>query len=432
MSLVGKTVVLGVSGGIAAYKAAELTRALKQAGARVRVLMTRGATEFITPLTLQTLSAEPVATKLFDLTQESEIGHIQLADSADVLLVAPATANVIAKLAAGIADDLLTTVALATRAKIVVAPAMNVHMFGNPVVQENLERLESRGVRVVTPAAGFLACGYEGLGRLPEGDVILDEVAAALAPQDLAGESVLVTAGPTREYLDPVRFLSNRSSGKMGYAIARAAWRRGARVRLVSGPAALADPHGVTTVRVESAAEMLTATAAEIAETSVVIAAAAVADYRPGRRIEEKRAKTEGRTSLSLETTPDVVASLARSTTRREDLIVVGFAAETHDVTTRARAKLARKSLDLIVANDVTQPGAGFDVDTNQVTLIDRDGVTPLPRLEKAEVADAILDRVVALRASRPRRAGGGRRTKVARLVPGSTRSPRRPRSSRS
>jgi phosphopantothenoylcysteine decarboxylase/phosphopantothenate--cysteine ligase len=431
MSLAGKTVVLGVSGGIAAYKAAELTRAFRQAGARVRVVMTRGAVEFITPLTLQTLSGEPVATELFDLTQESEIGHIQLADSADVLLIAPATADVIGKLAAGIADDLLTTIALATRAKIVVAPAMNVHMFANPIVQQNLERLEARGMRIITPGEGFLACGYEGLGRLPDGEVVLDEVTAALAPQDLVGENVLITAGPTREYLDPVRFLSNRSSGKMGYSVARAAWRRGARVHLVSGPTALADPHGVATVRVESAAQMLAASVAEVADATIVIAAAAVADYRPGRRAEEKRAKSEGRTSLALETTPDIVASLARSSARRDDLIAVGFAAETHELVVRARAKLARKSLDLIVANDVTQPGSGFDVDTNQVTLIDRSGATALPRLDKNEVADAILDRVVTLRASRPRRGAGGRRPKVARLVPGRARSPRRPRSSR-
>ncbi len=400
MKLEGKTVVLGVCGGIAAYKAAELVRALRRDGVRVRVVMTAAAREFVTALTLQTLSGEPVATELFDLGQESQIGHIDLAASADVLLVAPATANLIGKLAAGIGDDLLTTVLLATRAPVVLAPAMNVHMWQSAVVQENLERLRGRGVAVVEPDSGALACGDEGLGRLPDAAALVEAVRAALAPRDLAGERVLVTAGPTRELLDPVRFISNRSSGKMGYALARAAARRGARVVLVSGPTSIEEPRGVETIRVETAEEMARATHAHARTAGVVIAAAAVADYRPARRSAEKLPKARGRSTLELESTPDVVGSLER----RRGAIVVGFAAETTDTIARARGKLERKALDLIVANDVTQPGAGFDVDTNQVTLIDRHGEHGLALLAKDDVADAILDRIAELRRSRARR----------------------------
>lgn len=415
MNLHDRSVVLGVTGGIAAYKSAELVRALRQRGARVRVVMTRGAQQFITPLTLQTLSGHPVSTDLWDLTQESQIGHIELADSAEVLLLAPATANVIAKLAFGIADDLLTTVALATRAKLVVAPAMNVHMFENAVVQENLERLRRRGARIVTPDSGALACGYEGLGRLPDPEVLVEEVRAALSPQDMAGETVLVTAGPTREYLDPVRFLSNRSSGKMGFAIARAAARRGARAVLVTGPTSLPGPRGLEVVRVETAAEMAQAVDEQVAAASVVVAAAAVADYRPKRRADEKAAKVKGATSLELETTRDIVATVDRG---RRDRIIVGFAAETGDPVEKARGKLERKRLDLIVANDVTAAGAGFDVETNVVTLVDASGASSLPMLDKDDVADAILDRVIALRAERtkPARAVSRSRAKVASL----------------
>ncbi|MEW6272098.1 MAG: bifunctional phosphopantothenoylcysteine decarboxylase/phosphopantothenate--cysteine ligase CoaBC [Thermodesulfobacteriota bacterium] len=416
MRLTDKTVVLGVTGGIAAYKAAELVRVLRERGARVRVVMTRNAQQFITPLTLQTLSGHPVATDLWDLTQESQIGHIDLADSADALLVAPATANVVAKLAYGLADDLLTTVALATRAKIVLAPAMNVHMFDNPAVQENLQRLRARGVRVVAPDAGSLACGYEGQGRLPDAEVLVEEVGAALAPQDLAGETVLVTAGPTREYLDPVRFLSNRSSGKMGFAVARAAARRGARVVLVAGPTALRDPRNVDVIRVESAHEMAAAVDAHVADASVVVAAAAVADYRPKRRAADKPAKVQGTVKLELETTRDIVASIGRA---RRDRIVVGFAAETGDPVARAREKMARKGLDLVVANDVTAEGAGFDVETNVVTLIEAREERRLPLLDKDDVADAILDRVVGLRAVRGRGRTPGKPAKAGRRATG-------------
>jgi phosphopantothenoylcysteine decarboxylase / phosphopantothenate---cysteine ligase len=411
MRLAGKTIVLGVSGGIAAYKAAELVRELRQADARVRVIMTRHAQEFITPLTLQTLSGEPVATDLFDLGQESQIGHIDLADSADAVAVAPATANVIAKMAAGLADDLLSTVLLATRAPVVIAPAMNVHMYENAVVQENLARLKVRGARLVAPDHGSLACGYEGPGRLPDAAVLREEIAAALAPKDFADETVVVTSGPTREYLDPVRFLSNRSSGKMGLALARAARRRGARVVLVSGPTALDAPRGVEVLRVETAEEMAAAATRAAAEATVVIAAAAVADYRPASRGGDKEAKVPGPTSLALEPTTDVVASLPR----RPELIVVGFAAETRDLATRARAKLERKRLDLIVANDVTAEGAGFDVDTNRVTLVGARDVEELPLLGKDEVADAVLDRVRDIRRARPMSSGARAPAKTAR-----------------
>jgi phosphopantothenoylcysteine decarboxylase/phosphopantothenate--cysteine ligase len=267
-------------------------------------------------------------------------------------------------------------------------------MFENAVVQENLARLAARGIRIVPPDSGSLACGYEGMGRLPDAGVLLEEIAAALAPDDLAGETVLVTAGPTREYLDPVRFLSNRSSGRMGYALARAARRRGAAVLLVSGPTGLDDPRGMTTRRVETAEEMAREATDAVAEASVVIAAAAVADYRPAERSAGKEAKRAGRSALELEGTPDVVASLPR----RRELIVVGFAAETGDLVARAREKLGRKQLDLIVANDVTAEGAGFDVDTNRVTLIDAAGAQELPLLDKDAVADAVLDRIVVLR----------------------------------
>lgn len=397
MRLDGKTVLLGVSGGIAAYKAPEIVRALRQSGARVRVVLTRAAQEFVTPLSLQTVAGEPVATELFDLTQESQIGHIDLADSVDVVLVAPATANLVAKAAAGMADDLLTTVLLATRAPVVVAPAMNVHMYENALVQRNLAALEAHGWTRIEPDSGALACGYEGPGRLPDPPVLVESVAAALAPSDLAEETVLVTAGPTREYLDPVRFLSNRSSGKMGFAVARAAARRGARVVLVAGPCALPTPRGVETVPVETAEEMAAAVRGASRTASIVVAAAAVADYRPKSREAQKGAKKKGASRLDLEPTPDVVAT---AVPRRAGRLVVGFAAETTDVEARARGKLARKALDLIVANDVSADGAGFDVDTNIVTLIDASGARELPLLDKDQVADAILDRVVTLRAA--------------------------------
>ena len=394
--LKGKTVVLGLTGGIACYKAAELTRVLTRAGAVVRVMMSRGAQQFITPLTLQTLSGHPVATDTFDLTQESEIGHIRLADSADVIVIAPATANVIGKIAAGIGDDLITTVLLATRAPVVLAPAMNVHMYENPIVQANLDRLRQFGLRIVEPGEGFLACGYEGKGRLPDTDVLLAEIERAVTPQDLAGERVLVTAGPNREALDPVRFISNRSTGKMGFALAEAAWRRGAEVRLVAGPTALPTPHGVCRRDVTTAEEMRQVVLAEAASATIILMAAAVADYRPATVAQQKLKKGDGPMVLELERTTDILAELA---VRKTTQILVGFAAETEQVTANAERKLIAKNLDLIVANDVAASNTGFAVDTNAVTIIDRDRQhDAIPLSSKGAIADCVLDRVVACR----------------------------------
>jgi phosphopantothenoylcysteine decarboxylase/phosphopantothenate--cysteine ligase len=396
MTLDGRRVLVGMSGGIACYKACDVVRQLRQVGAVVQVVMTRGAREFVTPLTLQTLSGARVGTDTFDLTEESEIGHIRLADTADVVLIAPATANVLAKMAHGIADDLLTTVLLATRAPVVVAPAMNVHMWEHPATQANVETLVGRGVRLVGPASGSLACGYEGAGRLAEPADVVEAVAAALAPQDLAGERVLISAGPTREAIDPVRYLTNHSSGKMGYALARVARRRGAEVTLVTGPVALPPPSGVRVIPVESAVEMGRALRAEYLRATVLVMAAAVADYRPTTVLDRKHKKAGGDWTLALTRNADILSGLARQKGRR---IVVGFAAETHDVVAEARRKLREKQLDLVVANDVTAEGAGFGTDTNVVRLIDAGGGDDaLPVLPKDEVAGRIFDWVVARR----------------------------------
>lgn len=400
MPLEGRTVLVGLTGGIACYKACDVVRLLVGAGAKVSVVMTVAARQFVTPLTLQALSGRPVGTDTFDLTQESEIGHIKLADSADVVLVAPATANVLAKLAHGIADDLLTTVMLATRAPLVLAPAMNVHMWQHPAVQENLATLVARGARVVGPASGALACGYEGTGRLADPADVVEEVLRVLTRQDLSGEHVLVSAGPTQEALDPVRYLSNHSSGKMGYAIARVARRRGAAVTLVTGPTALPTPPGVRTVAVTTAAEMARAIEAAFATATVVVMTAAVADYRPRRPRSRKMKKGAATLTLELEQNPDILAGLGRRKGRR---IVVGFAAETNDLVAEARRKLAAKRCDLMVANDVSAPGVGFGADQNAVRLVDRDGLDEaLPVLPKDEVASRILDWVAGRRERPP------------------------------
>ena len=408
----GRTVLVGVTGGIACYKACEIVRLLVGAGAKVSVVMTAAAREFVTPLTLQTLSGQPVATDTFDLGQEAQIGHIRLADAADVVLVAPATANILAKMAQGIADDLLTTVLLATRAPLVVAPAMNVNMWEHPAVQQNLATLVARGARVVGPGSGALACGWEGRGRLAEPADVVEAVVTALTPQDLAGEHVLVSAGPTQEPVDPVRYLSNRSSGKMGFAIARMARRRGARVTLVAGPTALAAPLGVEVVRVATAAEMARAVDAAFTTATVVVMTAAVADYRPRRPLARKMKKGPAALTLELERNPDILAGLARKKGRRT---IVGFAAETHDVADEARRKLREKRLDLIVANDVTAPGVGFGADDNAVRLFDAGGGdTTLDARPKDAVADAILDWVAKQRRQAdPRYISGRNRTRA-------------------
>lgn len=399
-----KTIVVGVSGGIAAYKAAEIVRLLIQRGARVHVMMTRNAQEFITPLTLQTLSQNPVATDTFSLTQESQIGHIRLADAADAVLIAPATADVIAKAAVGIADDIVTTVLLATRAPVAFAPAMNVHMYGHPTVAENLARLKSRGAIVIDPAEGELACGYEGKGRLPDPAVVVEELERILSPRDLVGERILVTAGPTQEPIDPVRFVSNRSSGKMGFAIARAAWLRGAQARIVAGPSTLATPAGVERIDASTAAELLNETARNFPWATALVMAAAIADFRPAEPAAQKVKKSAK--GLTLKMSP-IADEMPRIAAKKGNRILVGFAAETEKLEAHARDKLRRKHLDLIVANDVTQEGAGFAVDTNIVTLIGADGAAQnYPKMTKDEVADVILDRIVAIRSRKSKNRG--------------------------
>ena len=391
-----RMVVLGVTGGIACYKAVELVRLLVKNGFQVRVIMTRGAMEFVTPLTFQTLSGNPVATEIFSLTQESEIGHIDLADSADLFVIAPATANVIGKLASGIADDLLTTVLMATQAPVLLAPAMNIHMYENVIVQENLRKLRRVGYHVMEPAEGYLACGYEGKGRLPDPEKIGDEVERLLHKKDLAGENFLITAGPSREPLDPVRYISNRSSGKMGYALARAALRRGAEVALVSGPTALDAPPGARLIEVTTAAEMRDAVLKEYPRSSAVIMAAAVADYRAAAPSGGKIKRGVGAIELRLEPNPDILKELGQN---KDGKWLVGFAAETENLTANAGKKLREKNLDIVIANNVVEEGSGFDGDTNVATIIDRTGVVrPLPLMSKDDLADCIYDHYLALK----------------------------------
>jgi phosphopantothenoylcysteine decarboxylase / phosphopantothenate---cysteine ligase len=406
----GKEIILGVTGGIAAYKAVELLRLLTKAGADVHVIMTSAATEFVTPLTFQTLSMNPVSTSLFNLVSEREIGHISLADRADLLIIAPATANVIGKLANGIADDMLTTTVMATKAPVLIAPAMNVNMYQNPLYRKNEAKLKGHGFLFVEPASGMLACGWEGEGKLQEPQVIFEEALAALSKKDLTGENILVTAGPTREELDPVRYISNHSSGKMGYAIARAARHRGARVILVTGPTCLAEPYGVETVQVTTALDMRTAVMDRLEESTMVIKAAAVADYRPARRAVLKIKKSLGSHTLELEKNPDILSELGETKGKR---LLVGFAAETDDLVGNAGKKLAEKNLDMVVANDINLEGAGFNLDTNIVKILFRDGtVEDLPLMGKQALADIILDRVMGLKERGKRNEDKGTRIK--------------------
>jgi len=357
--------------------------------------MTKSAVEFVAPLTFQTLSGNPVHLDLFNLIAEQEIGHISLADRADLFVIAPATANVIARLANGIADDLLTTTVMATKAPVLLAPAMNCNMYLNPIYRGNEEKLRSHGYCIVDPIKGELACGWEGDGKMQEPSVIFDSACSLLSPKDLVGETILVTAGPTREELDPVRFISNHSSGKMGYAIARAASLRGARVILVSGPTCLAPPFGVETVSVTSAVEMRDAVMARFPESTILVKSAAVADYRPLLRADGKVKKGAERLVMEMERNPDILAEAGRL---KEGRVVVGFAAETDDLLANARKKLTEKNLDMIVANDIGEPGAGFDVETNIVRLIYRDGRIEEPGImRKDELSDLILDRIKGL-----------------------------------
>jgi len=393
-----RRIVLGVTGGIAAYKAAELVRELVRRGAKVRVVMTDHACKFITPLTFETLSGNPVATDLFWVPGDFEIGHIALAEFAELVVIAPSTANIIGKMAAGLADDLLTTVLLATDAPVLICPAMNTKMYANSVVKENLARLVSRGHMILEPGYGELACRVEGQGRLAEPSEIAEEIESILTPKDLQGEHILVTAGPTQEPFDPVRFISNYSSGKMGYALAVMAWRRGAAVTLVSGPTALPAPPGVAFVPVRTAVEMRDAVLANLAEATVVVKAAAVADYRPAVCEPVKIKKKEGSLTVHLERNPDIISEIA---SRKGDRIVVGFSMESDHLLEHARKKLIEKGMDFIVANDVTEPGAGFRGDTNVISILDREGgVEAFPLMDKMDVAGVILDRVMKMRES--------------------------------
>jgi phosphopantothenoylcysteine decarboxylase / phosphopantothenate---cysteine ligase len=391
--------VLGVTGCIGAYKACEVLRELQRRDVDVRVAMTAAATRFVTPMTFEALSHHPVFHDQWALGVNGDIRHVSLADEAELLLVAPATANILGKFARGIADDVLSTLYLATRAPVVVAPAMNVNMFEHPVVQENLAILRARGVGVVAPGTGYLACGWLGKGRLAEVGEIVDAAMAALARRrDLEGETVLVTAGPTVEDIDPVRFVSNRSSGRMGYRLAEAARDRGAKVILVSGPTSLPAPRGVEVVAVRSADEMQKAVSARVGPATVVIAAAAVSDYRPASPSGSKLKKTNGGVTLDLVRTPDILEGLG---TAKGGRLLVGFAAETEDLLANAKKKLEAKNLDLVVANDVTATGSGFGGDTNAVVLLRRDGGrAEVPLASKREVAERILDEVRAARAA--------------------------------
>ncbi|MDO9559336.1 MAG: bifunctional phosphopantothenoylcysteine decarboxylase/phosphopantothenate--cysteine ligase CoaBC [Syntrophales bacterium] len=393
--LKGKHILLGVTGGIAAYKSAELIRLFIKTGCSVKVIMTRHATEFITPLTLQTLSGNPVFMDMFSLIRDHDIAHIALAEEADVLVIAPATANIIGKMAAGLADDLLTTVALATKAPVLICPAMNTNMYENAIVRENMRKLASRGCHIMAAGEGELACKTEGSGRLPDLQDILDEVQSLLTEKDLAGKRILVTAGPTREPFDPVRFITNYSSGKMGYALAIVARRRGAAVTLISGPTVLPVPSGVDFIPVSSALEMREAVMQHLKTADMVIKSAAVADFRPSTRADDKIKKKSGPLTLTLERNPDILAEIGK---KKEGRILIGFAMESEDLVENAKAKLMKKNLDLIVANDVKQSGAGFQTDTNIVKILDRaGGIEELPLMDKMEVAGRILDRAKQL-----------------------------------
>lgn len=399
MRLAGKTVVLCVTGGIAAYKAADLTSKLRQAGAAVRVLMTESATQFISPMTFETLSGYRAVVDTFDRNFAWEVEHISLAKAADVFVIAPATANVIAKAAHGIADDMVTTTLLATKAPVVIAPAMNTGMYDNPVTQQNLQTLRERGFHIIDPAAGRLACGDTGRGKLPDTPTLMHGIEQAITPQDLRGQRVLVTAGPTQEAMDPVRFLSNHSTGKMGYAVAARAAMRGADVTLVSGPTALDTPEGVQRVDIVSARDMYDAVLSRADRQDMIIKAAAVGDYRPAETASEKLKKGDGEMTVALARNPDILAELGRR--KHPGQLLCGFAMETQNLLDNAADKLRRKNCDMLVANSLRDKGAGFGTDTNVATLLFADGrrETP-PLMSKEDLADVILDRLLAMEQS--------------------------------
>ena len=407
----GKQIVVGITGGIAAYKAADLVRQFRKRDAAVDVIMTRNAQHFVTPLTFQTISCHPVFTDLFG-NYQPEISHIALADKADILIIAPATANIIAKIASGLADDLLSTVALATTAPLLIAPAMNTKMWENPITQDNVKKLKERTITIVDPSTGELACGYEGKGRLAEIEDIVDKTLDILTPKDLHGERILITAGPTHEPIDPIRMLTNRSSGKMGYALAEASYRRGAEVMLVTGPTTLMPLDHIHTIHVTNAFEMDKAVSKHYKSCSIVIKAAAVSDYRPKKSFREKVKKTHKTLTLELERNPDILYKMGKNKGSR---FLVGFAAETKNLISQAKSKLDRKNLDLIVVNHALQKDGGFGSDSNEVTLIDYEGkVETLPRLKKTELADKILDTIKAVKAEKKATAGQKKATDSA------------------
>ena len=396
-NLQGKCVILGVTGGIAAYKMASVASGLRKAGAEVHVIMTENATEFITPLTFETLTNHRCVVDTFARDFQYDVAHISLAKAADLILIAPATANVIAKLVSGIADDMLTTTVLAARCKKLVAPAMNTAMLENPITQDNLQKLRHYGFGIIEPAVGMLACKDVGSGKLPEPETLLDCIAMELAREkDLAGLRLTVTAGPTQEALDPVRYLTNRSTGRMGYAIAREAMLRGAQVTLISGPTALKPVPGVKTLPVVSAKEMFEAVKQTLPETDILIKAAAVADYRPATVAEDKLKKSDGAMSIPLERTDDILGWVAQN--RHPGLFVCGFSMETRDMVANSQLKLQKKHLDMIVANNLKVAGAGFGADTNVVTILTPDGIQELPLMGKDQVAGRLLDEILRRR----------------------------------
>lgn len=394
--LKGKNIVVGITGGIAAYKSAEIVSRLKKKGANVYCVMTQNAQEFISPLTLRTLSNNPVVTSMFEEPGTWEVEHISLADKADLFLIAPATANIIGKVAHGIADDFLSTTLMATRGKVLFAPAMNIHMYENKIVQENITRLKARGYDFIDPVIGNLACGYTGKGKMAEPEAIVARVCQELLEEQiLAGHKILITAGPTKEKIDPVRYLTNHSSGKMGYALAEVAARKGAQVTLISGPTNLKCSPQVNLIKIESALDMFQAVQENLDQNEIVIMAAAVADYWPKIFSEKKIKKKDEDLKIVLERNPDILKYIGEN---KKDKILVGFAAETNDLKENATKKIIQKNLDFIVANDITQAGAGFAVDTNQVTLFFADGsYKALPLMDKYEVANKILTEVYAL-----------------------------------
>ncbi|WP_316610282.1 bifunctional phosphopantothenoylcysteine decarboxylase/phosphopantothenate--cysteine ligase CoaBC [uncultured Ruminococcus sp.] len=394
--LKGKTVVLGVTGSIAAYKIANLASSLVKLHADVHVIMTKNATNFINPITFETLTKNKCMTDTFDRNFMYNVAHVSIADKADVMLVAPASANIIAKMAHGIADDMLSTTYLAMKCPVIVSPAMNVNMFTNPVVQRNIKTLEEFGVTVIPPDNGYLACGYTGAGKMPSELVLLDYILRETAKEkDLAGKRVLVTAGPTRESIDPVRFITNHSTGKMGYAVARQAMLRGAEVTLVSGPVSIDPPPFVRVVNVSSAKDMFEAVKVNFADADIIIKTAAVADYTPESTADEKIKKSDGSLSIQMKRTADILKWLGEN--KRDGQVLCGFSMETDNMLENSRAKLQKKNADLIAANSLRDEGSGFGTDTNHLVLIKRDGVTDLPLLSKSDAADRLLDELLTM-----------------------------------